>query len=226
MFTSKFEARHAPKSWADLVFADPDVEDILRQYMLGNLHRNLILHGPPGTGKSSTAVLIAKGLTSTHEPSIWLEDTPHLWSRIDAFLNFGQTNAEHFGGSLYAIFEEVDQLKNNQDKLRSRMSQSMGVFFILTTNHLSKVQQEIRDRARPICMEAPNASNWLPRAKAILASEGVNLDDEAILKYLVANTGSMRTVMGALADLVELIKRKNPITPPPVIKVVPNVPTP
>ncbi len=202
-----FEDRHAPQTWQDLVFADSQTEEELRDYQQGKAFGHILLHGPIGTAKSTTAMLIAKGSTKVDRPRMWNAKTEDLWKSIESFITVGGSFAMLHGGCYYCVIDEVDQLKGDQERLSNAMSNAHNVRFIVTTNFLADVQPRLIDRCESFAMEPPTAQQWLPRARSILQAEGLAINDTIILKYLDGNTRSMRRVMGALDKLVRSTKR-------------------
>ena len=54
----KFDKKHRPHTLADVVYADPSVEQTLNDYAHNQRDKHLLLHGPKGTGKSVSAQLV------------------------------------------------------------------------------------------------------------------------------------------------------------------------
>ena len=55
-----FMKKYAPTTLDDLVFVDDDAKTRVEQYASGKRNGNIVLHGPKGTAKSTTARIIAE----------------------------------------------------------------------------------------------------------------------------------------------------------------------
>jgi len=206
--------KHKPQFWNDLVFADVNTEADLYPFVTGARADHILLHGPFGTGKSTTAAIIA-GKGKVHK---WTQKisvaSPDL---NDTIVNFHYKSASAIGlfnsGNPIGIVEEIDQLTIHQQFLfRQVMDDCDAARFIFTTNHLASVDPGIRSRATPFLMELPIPKQWLPRAHAILNSEGVAATDAEILHQIGQYKGDMRSTIRALEDMVKILAT-SPISP-------------
>jgi replication-associated recombination protein RarA len=201
---TNFKQRSFPQIWSDLIFEDLNTKKDLEPYMKGLKVDHLLLHGPIGTGKSTTASIIAgKGKHDHWTPKITVA-TPNLNDKI---LNLHYSSCSGIGlftsKNPIGIVEEIDQFSTHQQHLlRQVMDECIFARFIFTTNHFASVDRAIRSRAQDIHMALPSPTQWLPRAHTILAAEGVQATDAQILSQISAYKGDMRATLRALEDMV------------------------
>jgi replication factor C subunit 3/5 len=198
---------HSAKCWNDLVFESTEVGDILSRYAQCKVYRHLLLYGPYGSAKST----IAKMLVQERDTSIGVAGGytvrylgKELNGKLEELANTMDLLRMAHNGNMrpYVIIDEVDQLTaGNQEVLRGLMDTLPFGKLILTTNSLNKIDGGVADRCDKVQVNQPGAEQWLTRAKAILAAEGMAVPDTALLA-LLKNTGSARDVLMALEDLV------------------------
>ena len=108
------------------------------------------------------------------------------------------------------VIDEVDQFSTAmQQKLRAFVDRYTMGLIISTTNNLHAVDQPFQDRCRCLKVAYPSVSQWLPRAQAILAREGIELTAEQTQDLLNGFQNSGRKLMDWLEDTVfEITKTK------------------
>jgi len=205
----KYDELYAMKSVSDFVFMSNSVEDKLSALIGGDQpfptagKTGILLWGAVGTGKTALAKLIPDAIESRFSGN----PTNPLFFRISqGGINGAQVITQiikvaelvPFGATHhYFILDEVDQLRHeSMNSLRSIMGYPNSIF-ILTTNHLNKIEASSKSRCHLIeCNAAPD-SNWLPVVKNILAMEGVGsiYSDDALLRVIAACNGCARDIL-------------------------------
>ena len=173
-----FRNNHEPKSFNDLIFRDPGVEQVLRDYADGNRTKHLILHGPKGSGKSCAAQMILKSRLPINFPDV--PTTPlngrtdqkrKDWEIIRSNWNIHLYNS----GRGYTQIDEVDRYSQIMlDQLDEYLEHDRLGTVIMTTNHLEELDEWFTDRCAIVKMLRPTASDMIDRAHAILQAEGYN----------------------------------------------------
>ena len=201
-----FADRHAPKTFADLVFQDPNAHQRLALYASGDLHNSLILHGPYGTAKSTTALTIVAdrrlraGCSGSYVHHLCAGD---LGNSLKLVLNsvaiMLATEPDPFP---YVIVDEIDQLsKQAQLQLRHHLSTLKDLRLIMTTNDIARVDGGVQSRCDCIQLLPPSSSDWAPRVQAILASEGIHLPLANVVT-LISGVTDIRSILRRLEVLV------------------------
>ena len=101
------------------------------------------------------------------------------------------------------VIEEVDQLKPGmQQTLRAIVDEHTFGIIICTTNNLHRIDQPLQDRCRCLEFTYPTVDQWLPRAKAILDTNGIFLTEVQTQLLLKGFEGSGRKMMDWLEDTI------------------------
>ena len=201
-----FMKKYAPSTLDDLVFVDDDAKTRVEQYATGKRNGNIVLHGPKGTAKSTTARIIAETKISAadcdfpysthHGSKMTADDIDGLW---------GEWNWQSCQGvkNPYVVIEEADQLSPaNQRRLRGVLDETEVGKVILTTNHIHNLDEPLVDRCDDVEMPMANTDVWFDAAATILDAEGVDFTDDQVDALLASGNGSIRDMMRGLEDFV------------------------
>lgn len=205
---TSFAQRHMPTSLNDVVFSSQNTRIRLTQYASGERNDHLLLYGPYGTAKSTTARLIAE--QSMGKSPLSSDDEFHA-SCIDG----KEITAieKRWASSYYkligidnpiVIIDEIDQVdRKHQQQLRRVIdSTTADGIIILTTNKLHDVDPGLADRCDVVEMPAIDPTLWFNRANAILSTEGVQIAAADLAAILSTCGSSIRDLMRALEDTV------------------------
>lgn len=199
-----FRQKHEPKSFDDLIFHDPRVEQVLRDYADGKRTKHLILHGPKGSGKSCSAQMILKARLPdnfgdwTTKPINGRTDR----SRKDWDLIWRSWNGQR-GERGYVQIDEVDRYKEHLlDQLDEYLEHDRLGTLIMTTNHIENLDEWFTDRCATVEVLRPTASDMIDRAYAILQAEGYNFSRQQIGSMFGNFAGSLRKMIEALETYV------------------------
>jgi DNA polymerase III gamma/tau subunit len=102
----------------------------------------------------------------------------------------------------YYVLDEVDNLNVQAMAVLKSVMNTPGCVFILTTNHLEKVEIGVRSRCHCITFNAAPAVKWLPLAHRIIADAGLQgISDQQLLAVIQTGKGSARDITDALIDV-------------------------
>jgi len=209
----KFEHKHRPQSLADIIFADPHVAKVAHETALGHRDNHLLMHGPRGSGKSETARLIQQERLGPDAQGIFAEPMHAKTYEHDGFdLILTTWNWQIMAGAKMGcvVIDEVDQFSTAmQQKLRAFVDRYTMGLIISTTNNLHAVDQPFQDRCRCLKVAYPSVSQWVPRAQAILAREGIELTAAQTQDLLNGFQNSGCKLMDWLEDTVFEIKQSH-----------------
>lgn len=191
--------KYSPQVFGELVFENDHTKRIIEKYTQGRLTRSLILHGPPGSGKSSTArVIVNERLPSLRDSALTqpingVQLTPEICARI---ANEWSLQSDERG---YTVIDEVDLAdRKTQNALRDLIDRYQHGTLICTTNHLHKLEPALLDRMTKVEIQRPQAEDWVPRVTAICRSEGVQVDDSIARTLLRGVEGSARDILDSI----------------------------
>jgi len=184
--------KYRPNKVADTILPEK-TKKIFQQYVDGNQLPNLLLSGPPGTGKTTVAVAMLKELNSDY-----IIINGSLNGGIDTLrfeiANFA-SSVSFSGGRKYVIIDEADYLTAaTQASFRNFIEEySKNCGFIFTCNYKNKIIEPLRKRFSSVEFviqkdEKPAlAASFFKRVTGILDNENVEYDkrvvSEVVMKY-------------------------------------------
>jgi putative ATPase len=181
-------------------------EGVLRRMIEAGHLPNLILHGPPGTGKTTLALLIAQRVTATFVPfSAVSEGVPRLREIVK------QAEARRRGGRRTVLFiDEIHRLnKGQQDFLLPAVESGLVTLIGATTEHpafeinpalLSRTQILVLEPLSTEALEIVLRRALTDEDRGVRSGSGgpVRVDDAAREVLLNAAGGDARRLLVAL----------------------------
>lgn len=189
----------------------------------------ILLYGVYGTGKTTMANLLP-GWLETAKTTQCLASTPigqitdttqpvynlhscaqgqngsTLMSLIQNQTSFVSWNSSNLH---YVILDEVDLLTTAATASLKSIMNRQDVAFILTTNHLNKIDRGVQNRCVLVDLNAPPSNAWVSKIQNIYQASGLTAPNtQAITAIVQAGSGSARNI---LTDIqIAETKRQNP----------------
>lgn len=189
MFTNT-EKKYSPKSLDEFVFPDEYSRELVTAYASGQIERPLVLFGTSGTGKSLLQRLIPNAIEQC-EAQIRKILCAKILSAKDihdlyyANLLLGTAMGENKKFNYIVIEEFLITNRRINDALKIELEHSMGnTLTLISTNYPHKIDPGILSRAEVLELKPCSPHQFFPHAKKIFQAEGVNIDDDKLLKYL------------------------------------------
>ncbi len=210
MTTIPYEFKYKPKTFEEMILSD-EVKPVLKK-ALDELP-NLILHGPPGTGKG-TFVDVLKSIN----PEIdILKINCSDYTSIDDVRDKVKPFATSIGfGKMKIVFlNECDYLSHNgQAMLRDLMEQVQKYTrFILACNYPHKIMEELFSRCQVVELSNPPALEVAKRCFYILDQEKVVYNKKTVIEIVKAvwkKKPDVRNVLVVLkSNVIDGILRDN-----------------
>lgn len=203
----KLIQKYAPLSFNDLIFADAPTAKRLEQYAAGQRDEHLLLFGPTGTGKSTTARLVAARrcrVQPTDQSIDPIDGSAFSSSDFEKIARMWNWQSAAGCSHPTVIIDEIDQLKAaDLLSLRSFIDRFSSGTIIATTNHIHKLDHPLANRFYPVELRSPSVEQWTECAKRMLAAEGVLIQDADLVQLLSTNASdSIREVFAILTDIV------------------------
>lgn len=194
--------KYRPQSLEDVLGHEHITERITR-YIEKNDLPHLMFSGPPGTGKTTVSVCIAREIYGEDWRENFLElnasDERGIDVVRDRIKEFARSS---FGGYDYRIIflDEADALTSAaQSALRRTMEQySHNTRFILSCNYSSKIIDPIQSRCAVFRFSPLSDAAVTEQIQTIAASEGIELTESGIEALVYAAAGDMRTAINGL----------------------------
>ena len=195
--------RHRPRSVEDMK-GQKAVVDRLSAYARTRTFPHLMFAGPPGTGKTTAALALARDVFGDGFRSNLLEmnasDERKLESIRTKVKQFART-APIPGTTFKVIFlDEADALTPDaQGALRRIMEQySETCRFILSCNYSSKIVEAIQSRCAVFRFRPLDSANVRETILEVAKIEGVDLDGEAADAIARVSLGDLRKAITSL----------------------------
>jgi DNA polymerase III delta prime subunit len=134
------------------------------------------------------------GIAKITEPvlSLSTQNGVNLIQGIQSSTGFVAWNAS---GLHYVILDEVDLLTDAAMTSFKSLMNRKNVVFIMTTNHLDKIDAGIQNRSVLIDMNQPPPANWRPLLRRIYTDANLTPPSDATLDQVVqAGRGSARSI--------------------------------
>jgi len=195
--------RHRPRSISDMQGQKAVVER-LQAYSESRTFPHLMFAGPPGTGKTTAALALARDVFGEGFRSNLLEmnasDERKLESIRTKVKQFART-APMPGSTFKVIFlDEADALTPDaQGALRRIMEQFAETCrFILSCNYSSKIVEAIQSRCAVFRFRPLDSKKVMETVVQVAESEGVNLEEDAAKAIASVSLGDLRKAITSL----------------------------
>ena len=200
-----FVEKYRPKKLWDILGNMGIVKTMQGIAMLGNMP-NLLICGPPGTGKTTAVKWLANELLGTYAKQAVLELNASDDRGIDIVRNqiksfaIKKVDLPFKSAHKIIILDEVDSMTTGaQQALRMTMTEySDSTRFALACNDSSKIIDAIQSRCSIIRMSKVPDKLMKIRIREICESESAKFDEDGIDSLCFCAEGDMRSVLNSL----------------------------
>ncbi len=195
--------KYRPRTLADVVGQEEAVER-LRAYVTNGSIPHLMFAGPPGTGKTTSAIAMARDLYGDDWKGRFLELNASdergigvVRGKIKEFARVG--TAEH-GGFKIVFLDEADALTHDaQSALRRTMEKYTATTrFVLSCNYSSKIIDPIQSRCAVFRFRPLTVDQVKGYVRKIAQAEKVEITPDGVDALLFVAKGDLRKTVNTL----------------------------
>jgi replication factor C small subunit len=195
--------KYRPSSLKEMVGQDA-ILPLLRSYAEKRSMPHLLFAGPPGSGKTTAALALARDLFGTEWRGSFMELNASDERGIDTvrttIKQYARTSPLGDVGFKILFLDEADNLTSEaQASLRRLMERySASCRFILSCNYSSRIIDPIQSRCAVFRFRAYAPEAVRTQIKRIATGEGKKVSPEALETILTASGGDMRRATNLL----------------------------
>lgn len=183
----------------------------------------IILHGRYGTGKTELVKIFPKVLEKNRLAKSKNETAENFFGGdLSMFLSCQANNSKEVvekamitsaslnkSGLHYVILDEVDNIRLDwQRSLKSFITKYDHIIFLMTTNHITKIDGGLKSRSHLISFENPSKALWLNRCVEICNMYKVEIDERFLKNMIAVARYDAREILSRLEEYV-VLQREN-----------------
>jgi len=195
--------KYRPQTMAEIV-SHQDIVAVLERFIKTKSLPHLLFHGPPGTGKTSLILTIARQLYGPKFNAMTLELNASDDRGIDVVRNeikeFASTRTIFSADFKLIILDEADAMTNAAQAALRRVIEkyTKNVRFCLICNYVSKIIPALQSRCTRFRFAPLNPDLVKTRLNEVIAAEKVTIDAQGIDALLRLSAGDMRKTLNIL----------------------------
>lgn len=204
--------KYRPKRLDDLVGNDAVVLR-LKQFARQKNMPHCLFIGPPGVGKTTAAICLARDILGEHFREAYLELNASSDNRIDVvrtqIKDYARTTT--FGGTPFKILV-LDEADNMTPEAQQALRRTMEIYsnvcrFILIANYSNRIIEPIQSRCAVFRFTRLSEGDVVGRLKYIAEREGLKFDMEGLRLIYEEHQGDLRMCINTLQSLAVLNRK-------------------
>lgn len=203
--------KYRPNTFDDIL-GQSDTLEKLRAMADKKEVQHMILSGPPGVGKTTSAIVLARALFGSQ----WSHNFIELNASDDRKLSIIQGKVKEFARSKpidapfkMILFDEADSLTQEaQQALRRMMEAYSGTCrFIFSVNYQNNVIEPIQSRCAIFRFKSLSEEEVYKFIDNIAKSENLKVDDDAKQALFYVSRGDLRALVNLMQSLSTVSKK-------------------
>lgn len=219
--------KYRPKSLADVTAQDAIVTTLKKTLESSNLP-HMLFFGPPGTGKTSTILALAKDLygpelAKSRVLELNASDERGIGIVRNKIKNFARTvvsNPTNADTSNYPcppfkiiVLDEADSMTQDAQAALRRIMENYSKYtrFCLVCNYVTRIIDPLASRCSKFRFQPLNETNALGRLEAICQAENLTVAPNALSRLLKTSNGDLRRAITLLQSAHGLATSEHPL---------------
>jgi len=191
---------HRPRTVEELVFPDDRIASAVRRWLEDGNLPHLLITGPPGTGKTTAAEILARTVAPEDTRRLFLNAS--METGIDTMRERVLAFASRSGisGLRIVVLDEADHLSRPaQASLRSLMDRTAAwCRFLLTANWESRIIEPLRSRAVRLVFDRLPPERLVALGRRVLERERIRYDERVLVAHAERSGGDARRFLEGL----------------------------
>ncbi|KAI5171340.1 replication factor C subunit 2/4 [Nematocida sp. LUAm3] len=185
---------HRPTALEEMALPEETKSFLLKMLQRKGILPNLLLHGPPGSGKTSLSLILSKHYATPQDLLELNASSDREISVIRGKIKDFASTKSSLNRTKIVIMDECDYLTVDAQHCLRRVIEDTqkNTRFIFITNYISKVIDPIKSRLSLIYIPYSQKENSLIILQKIKEKENLNILTNELLFLLDATEGDMR----------------------------------